>query len=113
MNYKDILSWLSAFIFATITATLTIDSRYAHSDEINKYKSDMRQWLLAQQRVMEKNIVGARIQALDDQIFALRLKASDKKLDRVDDAMLSRYLEQRETLQKSLQYTETPHAFGE
>lgn len=98
-GYQQLLSATAAAVTAIVVAVITVDDRFAHADDITQYKSDMKDFLATQQKAFDNSLKAVRLATINDQIFLLKLRESDKGLSRIDSALLSRYESQKEMLQ--------------
>lgn len=77
-------------IAAIIGMFLTIDSRYAHSDEISKLKIEQQQVILRNRYDLIQSTNTLRKQSLEDKIFDIELIPNDKR-SQYDAARLEKY----------------------
>ena len=93
------LSVIGTCVVALIAGVITVESRYAHAEEVKALKevagANLRQMRIEQSIGLDT----LRKQSVEDKIFDLRLK---EKPTQVERAMLDRYKEQLEEVNRRI-----------
>lgn len=90
-----IKAWLASVgaIIALVAALFTVDSRYAHADEVAKDKQLTHQ-------VVQQSVTQLRKLTLEDKVFELDVKSAQQKLSPVENALRIRYGRQLQELEQ-------------
>lgn len=84
------LIYLFTFTGTIIGSFLTVDSRYAHSDEVSKLKTEQQQVIIQNRYDLLQSSNLIRKQMLEDKIFDLQL-IPEKDRTQYDKAKLNKY----------------------
>lgn len=92
----SIVSVTVGAVVSIISAAFAVDQRYAHAEDVEKFKAEQNRAIVVQGQMQSQALDGLRRQMIEDKVFELELIPQNKRTV-VDNAKLERYKRQLAT----------------